>query len=259
MNKKIFLLGLIVIVGTGFYINGLINNDAFEVTSFGTAFDVPCDAVELIKSENGTDIFGYNQNGQFYYAISFNASENPDLYLEIQNMICKGKKYQENGVVFYEQTSQVLGNNFNVWTGVNLAIKDQTTAGSFIKNDTTGECIVCFSNNWKNVVDTLEDVDWGNKTPSTFVTNNTDSNDDYTVEEPVYEDSTANTTSVANKTDDKSVYDNADGVGLSDVEWSKQHEKEIQAYQKGLEDAGYFDNFEDEDASDDTLYRSSTP
>lgn len=165
MNKKLLMLGLIVIVGTGFYMNGLMNNnDCFEVTQFGTAFDVPCDAVELIKSENGTDIFGYNQNGQFYYAISFNVSENPDLYMKFNEMICKGKKYEENGVVFYEQTSQVLGNNFNVWTGVNLAIKDQTTAGSFIKNDTTGECIVCISNNWKNVVDSLKDVDWGDKT-----------------------------------------------------------------------------------------------
>ncbi len=187
MNKKLLILGLIVIVATGFYMNNLLfENDNFQVTSFGTAFDVPCDDVKLINSENGTDVFGYYKGERFYFVVSFNATENPDLYLEFQDMICKGKKYEENGVVFYEQTSQVLGNNFNIWTGVNLAIKDQTIAGSFIKNDTTGECIVCISNYWANVVDTLEDVDWGDKT----ITVNTNSTDDTeeTVNEPVEEE-----------------------------------------------------------------------
>lgn len=90
--------------------------------------------------------------------------KNPELYTELSNMICQGKKYEENGVVFYEQTNQVIGNNFNVWTGVNLALKDKTTVGSFVKNNETGECIVCLSNKYLKVVDTLEDVEWGNKT-----------------------------------------------------------------------------------------------
>ena len=252
MNKKLLIFGLIIIIATGFYMNGLINNDSnFEVTSYGTIFDTPNDMVELISSENGTDVFGYHEGEHFYYVISFNATENPDLYMKFNDMICKGKTYEENGVVFYEQTSQVLGNNFNVWTGVNLAIKDQTIAGSFIKNNKTGECIVCISNNWGNVVDTLEDVDWGDKT----VEFNDIVNTTATVEEPVHDDTTTETNNVDNVADEKT-YDNADGIGLSDDDYSKQREAKFAQEAKELEEAGLIEDG-GEPASDDASASSA--
>lgn len=140
-----------------------LGGDNFQVTSEGTVFNTPSKDVDLIKSEDGVEVYGFEKNDHCYYAIIFNYKENPDLYDNLSAAVCHGEKFEEQGVTFYEQKHQELGNSFNMWTGENLALKEKTLDGSFAKNDTTGECIFVISTNYLYVVDSMKDIEWYDK------------------------------------------------------------------------------------------------
>lgn len=81
--------------------------------------------------------------------------------MKFEYTVCKGKLFEEDGVHFYEQVYQELGNSFNVLTGQNLVLKDKTVDGAFDKNNGVGEVIFVISSNYLYVVDNMKDIDWG--------------------------------------------------------------------------------------------------
>lgn len=161
MNKKI-LIGLLILIATGFYIHGLLGNDVSIVTSVGTVVKTSYSNVELV-SNNSAEVYGSEFDDQFYYVIAFNATENPEMYQELCNIICQGQRYQEDGVVFYKEVSQKLVNHYT-FHGHSLALKDVSFNGGIKMNEKTGECIICVSSIGLDVIDTLKDIEWGNKT-----------------------------------------------------------------------------------------------
>ena len=164
MKKILFLLVILVavfgvLIGTSSA--GLFGGDAFQTTNNGTVFTVPNNDVKLISADDGVEVFGFEKDDAFYYAIVFNINDKPDLYAELSDAVCHGKLFEEDGVHFYEQEYQQLGNSFNVWTGQNLVLKDKTVDGSFAKNNDTGEAIFVISSNYLYVVDSMKDIEWG--------------------------------------------------------------------------------------------------
>ena len=162
--KKILLITLIavaIVTSVSAVSAGWFGDDAFQTTERGSVFTVPNNDVKLISSDDGVEVFGFEKDDAFYYAIVFNVNEKPDLYTELSNAVCKGKLFEEEGVHFYEQKYQELGNSFNVWTGQNLVMKDKTVDGAFDKNNETGEVIFVISSNYLYVVDSMKDIDWG--------------------------------------------------------------------------------------------------
>ena len=164
-NKKtiiiltITIILLIILTSSAFLLRG----DNFQVTEKGTVFNTPSKEVQLLKSADGVEVFGFEKNDQFYYAIIFNYKDNPDLYDNLSAAVCKGKVFEEEGVTFYEQKHQELGNSFNMLTGEQLALKEKKIDGSFAKNDTTGECIFVISTNYLYVVGSMKDIEWSDK------------------------------------------------------------------------------------------------
>ena len=166
MNKKIIFAFVLLIVTFGVLIStstaGWFGDDSFQTTSNGTVFTVPNNDVKLLSENDSVEVFGFEKDDAFYYAIAFNINEKPDLYAELSDAICHGKLFEEDGVHFYEQEYQQLGNSFNVWTGQNLVLKDKTVDGNFKKNNDTGEAIFVISSNYLYVVDSMKDIDWAN-------------------------------------------------------------------------------------------------
>lgn len=166
MNKKIIFVLVVLIAMFGVLIStssaGLFGGDEFMTTASGTVFNVPNSDVKLLSEDDGVEVYGFEKNDAFYYAIVFNITEKPDLYEELSNTVCHGKLFEEDGVHFYEQEYQELGNSFDIWTGEHLALKDKTVDGTFDKNNDTGEAIFVISSNYLYVVDSMKDIDWGN-------------------------------------------------------------------------------------------------
>ena len=164
MNKKtIFILVLLiaifgVLISTSYA--GWFGGNDFQTTASGTVFTVPNSDVKLLSEDDGVEVYGFEKNDAFYYAIVFNINEKPDLYTELSNTVCHGKLFEEDGVCFYEQEYQELGNSFDMWTGEHLVLKDKTVDGTFDKNNNTGEAIFVISSNYLYVVDSMKDIDW---------------------------------------------------------------------------------------------------
>lgn len=166
MDKRIIFVFVLLIAIFGVFISassaGWFSGNDFQTTSTGTVFTVPNKDVKLISDDNEVELYGFEKNGHFYYAIVFNVTEKPDLFTELSNAVCHGKLFEDNGVKFYEQKYQELGNSFNVLTGEQLVLKDKTVDGAFSKNDNTGETIFVISSNYLYVVDSMKDIDWVN-------------------------------------------------------------------------------------------------
>lgn len=151
-------IGLAMIMGSASA--GWFTGSESLTTKSGTVISVPDHDVKLLNYENGVETYGFEEGDAFYYAIVLNFSENPDLYGELVDAIHKGKIFEEDGIYFYEQEYQELGNSFNVWTGNQLVLKDKTVDGASDTNVHTGEAIFVISSNYLYVVDSMKDIDW---------------------------------------------------------------------------------------------------
>lgn len=159
MNKKIIsilLIILIILIGaiilsqsTDFY-----SNDEFIVTESNTVISVP-NGVKLINSNNnGIEIYG-NDIAEF---IIINNNDT-NLINTLENSFTSGEKVSD-GV--YRINSQYIGNNFNIWTGENLAVKEDTVYTTYAKNSNASEYIFCISKS-QSICDVDKwNVDWGN-------------------------------------------------------------------------------------------------
>ena len=166
MNKKKIFVLIVFITIIALLINfssaGLFSGSESLTTKSGTVITVPDHDVKLLNYEDGVETYGFKEGDAFYYAIVLNYSENPDLYGEFVDAIHKGKIFEENGIYFYEQEYQELGNSFNVWTGEQLVLKDKTVDGASETNVHTGEAIFVISSNYLYVVDSMKDINWNN-------------------------------------------------------------------------------------------------
>lgn len=164
MNKRIIFVLLVLITVFALLIGvssaGWFTGSESLTTKSGTVITVPAHDVKLLNYENGVETYGFKEGDAYYYAIVLNYSENPDLYGELVNATHKGKLFEEDGIYFYEQEYQELGNSFNVWTGEQLVLKDKKVDGSSDTNINTGEAIFVISSNYLYVVDSMKDIDW---------------------------------------------------------------------------------------------------
>ena len=164
MNKRIiFVLIVFITIFTllvGVSSAGWFTGSDSLTTKSGTVITVPDHDVKLLNYKDGVETYGFKEGDAFYYAIVLNYSENSNLYGELVGTIHKGKIFEENGIYFYEQEYQELGNSFNVWTGEQLVLKDKTVDGASDTNVHTGEAIFVISSNYLYVVDTMKDIDW---------------------------------------------------------------------------------------------------
>ena len=155
MNKKgiIFILIIIIIIFiliipnlTNFY-----SNNEFIVTESGTVINTP-NGVKLINTNNNIEIYG-NDIAKF---IIINNNDT-NLINNLESAFTSGE-YLYDGI--YKHNLQTLDNNFNIWTGETLALKENTVYTTYTKNNKTNEYIFCISES-QSICDVKNwNIDW---------------------------------------------------------------------------------------------------
>lgn len=158
MYKKIGLIllvaALLVAPAYALFDTDFFSDGDFIVTEKGTILNVP-NGNELKSSNDGIEVY----ESDFAEFIIVNNGDS-DLVFNMASEFTSGEKVG-NGV--YKTTYQYLGNNFNIWTGETLAIKEDNLYTTYAKNDTTGEYIFCISKS-QSICDVDKwDIEWGNK------------------------------------------------------------------------------------------------
>ena len=163
MNKKIILLGIIIILIAGFIILGTGHSEKNIkniTTPYGTTGTL--DIGKGMYSEDTT----VNDNGQF---LAFDAGANEGYFIstskdnaaELLDIIQSGTKCRDGDIVYYHLEDQQLANSYSVFGGTHLKLETTNSMNvGFLESPVSDEVIIVMAGP-DTIVDCLNSIQWG--------------------------------------------------------------------------------------------------